>query len=274
MRKFKIINWTVTGVAILALLIALAAIGAVITAKDGEAPKLLGVSLLRVVTGSMEPNIPEGSVILARDTDPNDLRIGDVISFYSSDPRLDRAINTHRIENIVESGGENFFVTKGDANPIPDVYSVTGGDILGKVVFHSTALGGVVRFAAGRFGFLLLVLIPLAAIVAVNLRDVIRLVRQEMRLADIEAKLTAKEEIEAAVRKEKKEKQAAARAAGREDPDDSDEDGEDEDDYDDDEDDEDDEDDDDGVTVQEYGPTGRDDPVAGLRAHERNDRSE
>ena len=88
----------------------------VVMTPAGQVPEVMGFSILQVLTGSMEPTIPEGSMLLIRRTDPNTLTEGDIISFYSPDPSLDGALNTHRIVGVDQSGEELRFTTKGDAN--------------------------------------------------------------------------------------------------------------------------------------------------------------
>ena len=67
---------------------------------------MMGFSLLRVLSGSMEPEIPEQSMLLIRATEPEALAVGDVISFFSPDPSLNGALNTHRIAAIVQTEGD------------------------------------------------------------------------------------------------------------------------------------------------------------------------
>ena len=54
----------------------------VVMTPAGQVPEVMGFSILQVLTGSMEPTIPEGSMLLIRRTDPNTLTEGDIISFY------------------------------------------------------------------------------------------------------------------------------------------------------------------------------------------------
>ncbi len=193
--KYRILNIVITVIAVAAILFALATLWTVITTEKGKAPQFMGFSVLEVVTGSMEPEIPVGSVVLARKTDPWELKEGDVIAFYSSDPQISGAVNTHRILERVEEAGVLSFVTKGDANPVADYYSVVPENVVGKVVFHSQALGLIAGFAGNKLGFLLLVLIPLAVIFFCNAKEVVRLIRLEMRRIEEEETAQLEREI-------------------------------------------------------------------------------
>ena len=57
-----------------------------------------------------------------------------MISFYSSDPALSGAVNTHRVVSIEADGNNYRYITKGDANNVVDRYGVDSRDLLGKVV--------------------------------------------------------------------------------------------------------------------------------------------
>jgi signal peptidase I len=186
-KGIRALNWIFTIIAVAALLIAMAAVWAVLNAEEGQAPKVLGVSVLRVITESMDPTIPVGSVIVAVETEPEKIQAGDIITFYSPDPALGGAINTHRVvETYYDNTNGYYYSTMGDAADFPDPHTVTADRIIGKVAIHSLALGTVLGFAAERWGFLLLILIPLAILVIVNLREVIRLVKQQSLMTDDE----------------------------------------------------------------------------------------
>lgn len=154
----------------------------VMTPAD-QVPQVMGFSILRVLTGSMEPEIPENAMLLVRKTDPETLKAGDVISFYSPDPLLDGALNTHRILRVEREGDRLQFITKGDANPAEDQQRVSEDSVVGKVVFVSTAIGKLVRLISNPLVFGLAILLPLAIMLIGNLvsalRSAILLARQE-----------------------------------------------------------------------------------------------
>ena len=95
----------------------------------GEVASVFGVSVVKVVTGSMEPSIHVGDYIILKQTEPENLQEGDVICFYSMDSAIYGKPNTHRIVSVLDDGS---FVTKGDANPINDRVTVAPETIIGK----------------------------------------------------------------------------------------------------------------------------------------------
>ena len=107
----------------------------VFTTAGGKTPSIFGYRILRVVSSSMEPVIPEGTCILVKETKPDTLKTGDVITFVSSDPAIYGFYNTHRIFDIYETAqGETRYITKGDSNEYPDDYDVAPEQIVGKLV--------------------------------------------------------------------------------------------------------------------------------------------
>ena len=82
-----------------------------------------------VLTASMRPAMPEGSMVLTTPLHPEDLRVGDVITYRI--PVEDRRIVTHRVVEIVTPGATPIVRTQGDANNAPDPWTarLTGGTV-------------------------------------------------------------------------------------------------------------------------------------------------
>lgn len=173
----------------------------VIFTKSGDAPSVFGYTALRVTTGSMKPTYDVDTLIIVKKVTPETVKENDVISFYSQDPALDGAVNTHRVVEIKEEDGKRIFVTKGDNNNVVDTYNVESEYLIGKVVASSKIIGKVSRLVANPLIFIPVILIPLALILISNMLGTIRM-----------AKKIAQEEEEAAVKealrriKEKNEK--------------------------------------------------------------------
>jgi len=114
-----------------------------------------------VATGSMEPEIKTGSFILIESVDPDDVRIGDVLTFRSSDPTVPNGMPvTHKVVGIsTDKHGTRCFTTKGTANDKQDDYPVYDRDIYGRVTFCSQTIGTVVRFTQSSWLFPILIVI-------------------------------------------------------------------------------------------------------------------
>jgi signal peptidase len=71
-----------------------------------------------VLSGSMRPTLPEGSIVFITPLAPRDLRVGDVVMYQI--PVEDRRVVAHRVVEILESGDHPVVRTKGDANAEAD----------------------------------------------------------------------------------------------------------------------------------------------------------
>ena len=177
---------------IISILIIVAAVGVliiVLLTKPGEIPSIGSYMALRVTTGSMAPTYEVDTLLIVKKTDPAKVKVGDIISFYSSDPALNGAVNTHRVVAVNQENGHYTYQTKGDGNNAVDLYEADGDYLLGTVVASSLFLGKVVRLVSNPLVFIPVILIPLAVMLIANL---IRTVSY--------AKQIAKEEEEAAIR--------------------------------------------------------------------------
>jgi signal peptidase len=119
-------------------------------------PHLLGYDQYVVVSGSMEPAIPVGSLVMAKDVEPAELKTGDVIVFYD-EMHTDIPVTHRVVENRVD---EREVVTKGDANASNDLSPIIYENIDGKVAFHIPRVGMVVGLfgtVLGKFSALMII---------------------------------------------------------------------------------------------------------------------
>lgn len=204
--KLKWLSYLINTLAILLIAASLFVLLAVVLTPSGQVPQVMGFSILRVLTGSMEPEIPEQSMLLVQKTDPKELQVGDIITFFSPDPTLNGALNTHRIVAITPQRSGLQFTTKGDASVLADQQSVSEAQVVGKVIFVSPLLGKLVGLISTPLIFGLLILVPLLIMLVCNLVGALR-----------SAARLAREEEEAAVRQALEEMKAKhAESSGKE----------------------------------------------------------
>lgn len=92
-------------------------------------PRFFGVRIYSVISGSMEPAIPTGSLLYITEAQPEEIKEEEVIAFYGV--KDSASIITHRVvENRVVMGE---FITKGDANQTQDMNPVPYDNFIGKV---------------------------------------------------------------------------------------------------------------------------------------------
>ena len=190
---FKLFNAAAIGLILVSVFVLLS----VVLTPAGQVPQVLGYSVFRVMTGSMEPEIREDSLLLVKKTPPEDIAPGDVISFFSPDPMLEGAVNTHRVVRIEKENGRTQFITKGDANVIEDIYPTDASALVGRVVFQSYGLGKTVSLLANPLVFGIIILLPLLVILLMNLYRAVRIAADMAKKEEEEAVRKALEEIKA-----------------------------------------------------------------------------
>lgn len=124
---------------------------------------LKGWRFYAVVSGSMEPTIPRGALIVVKKADQ--YHEGDIITVRGElDPK---ETITHRIVAIKkdEDIGKLHYVLKGDANEDPDPEAIDQDRVIGRVVRSIPYLGFLVSFAQTQTGFIILVVIPATMII-------------------------------------------------------------------------------------------------------------
>ncbi|WP_295822798.1 signal peptidase I [uncultured Microbacterium sp.] len=102
-------------------------------------PLILGAQTYTVLTGSMQPGMPPGTLIAVRPVAIDQVRVGDVITYQirSGDP----AVVTHRVVGTTSStGGERLLITRGDANDRDDP-PVQSEQLRGSVILALPYLG-------------------------------------------------------------------------------------------------------------------------------------
>lgn len=148
------------------------------------APQLVGANQsYTVITGSMQPAIGPGDVILVRDVPAETISEGDIIT-YEFDGRsggVERL--THRVVEVVEREDGRYFRTKGDANEDPDQRLVPADAVVGRVMVTIPYAGYVTTFANTKLGITTLVIVPAALLVLSELWTLAVAVR-ESRAAD------------------------------------------------------------------------------------------
>lgn len=149
-----------------ALVAALAALGFVLVGPR------LGWETHPVLSGSMEPALPVGSVIVTRPVRLQDVRSGDIITFQVGSARV-----THRVVEVVHKEGDArpWFRTKGDANEGPDVDLVTSkGEFIPKTVAVVPYVGYLTAGARNTAVYLALIGVPGLVLVGMLGRDLWR----------------------------------------------------------------------------------------------------
>lgn len=191
----KYVLRVVNVLAVVVIALALVVLLRTVFTPAGEVPSLGNYSFMRTLTGSMEPAIPVHSFIVTEAVDPESLQVGDIITFRSTESKLEGALNTHRITSVYEEGGQLMFHTKGDANAVEDSEPVSSINVVGKVVFISAALGTVVSLFSNPLVFFPFVVVPLVLLLGFELVKLVKSTKEVARAEDEAALRAAVEQV-------------------------------------------------------------------------------
>jgi len=151
---------------------------------------LFGFSLFRVVTGSMEPEIPVGALLVCREADINSLHMGDIVCFFSRDAGRLEQIITHRIVDITTGlDGAIRLETKGDANLVSDIHYVTAQNLIGRVVYYTGRAGkghaaaNMISFLTSGVGFITCLALPCMMIAGIMLQECVKNMKADLEAA-------------------------------------------------------------------------------------------
>lgn len=134
-------------------------IAAIVACLGLTIPRFAGIEQFVVVSGSMEPAIPVGSMVYSAQTDPSTLEPGDIIVFYANETGSTPV--THRVvENHVADGE---LITKGDANAKNDLSPIIYTNVIGKLVLHVPMLGYIAAPMGSLMGKIAMGCVILAA---------------------------------------------------------------------------------------------------------------
>lgn len=120
-----------------------------------------------VLTGSMEPAISPGDVVIDEGIPPTAARVGDVVTFR--DPEDQGKFLTHRVVGVRRDGSHLWFITKGDANNTREHWRVAADGQIGRVLYTVPWVGHVAVLARTPLGWVLLVGIPALLVAAEEL---------------------------------------------------------------------------------------------------------
>jgi signal peptidase I len=141
----RAVMWTVFGFA-LGILLAIVV------------PFATGMRSLSVMSGSMEPAIHTGDVVVDEWVAPSAARVGDTVSF--NDPERGNIVITHRVVTVRRRADHIDFVTRGDANTGVERWSAPATGRIGRVVYRVPRAGFLMVFTRTPWGKLLFLVIP------------------------------------------------------------------------------------------------------------------
>ena len=140
-----------------------------LTFTDSAERNLFGYRWFRVDGDSMKDTFQYGDIIISRDVDPDDLKEGDIITFISQDSANYGQFVTHKIrKRTLDSMGREGFTTYGTTTGDDDRTVVSANYVVGLYQGRLPGLGHLVTFLKSGVGFILCILLPFLAVVAMH----------------------------------------------------------------------------------------------------------
>lgn len=148
----------------------------VISRMSGGVPSLFGYNVYVIVSPSMTPELEVGDVIVSRVYRGDGLEVGDVVQYVAKSGVIRGEIITHKIISISEEDGT--VVTKGVANSQPDA-PIREEDVLAVMTYKAVILDDVYAVVNHPAGFILLVILPMAAMIVAEMVNLAREIHEE-----------------------------------------------------------------------------------------------
>ena len=139
----------------------------------------MGIQIFRVISNSMKPEYNVNDILLVRQTNPEEIKVGNNITYLGKIDDEIYAPITHKVVQI-EKTQENtlLFYTKGLANITEDPV-VTEQQIYGVVVSKLHILSLINKLVNNVLGYILLIFIPLLVLIFKNIKELISMSKEK-----------------------------------------------------------------------------------------------
>ena len=119
-----------------------------------KTPNFFGIKTYTIISGSMEPELKIGDIVIVKETAESDINVGDIISF-----RKGQRVITHRVIEIKKEDQKCTYVTQGDSNNVEDKENTEFNMIEGKVIKKIPFLGKISLMMQGKIAIIIIALI-------------------------------------------------------------------------------------------------------------------
>lgn len=148
----KILNALTT--VLLIVLIALVVFVFISRIKN-ESPSVFGYHIFQVSSGSMEPELMTGDVILDKEVDPSEIQVGDIITYKGMKGDLENKIVTHKVKEVkITSDGRRHFITQGIAKGAIEDPEFDESYVIGKYQRKIPLLNHLYTFFLSDYGLI------------------------------------------------------------------------------------------------------------------------
>ena len=129
---------------------------------------IAGIRFFSVASSSMFPEYEVGDIIIAKEVEPQEIKVGENVVYNGKKGEFKDKIITHEVVKIEEENGEYIFTTKGIANDESDP-TISEDQLLGKIVYKSVVLSFLNKIVNNIYTFYFLIFVPITIIIAKNI---------------------------------------------------------------------------------------------------------
>ncbi len=166
---------TITGTVLCVLLVPILIVNLILIGKSlinkEEVPNVGGYFPLIVLSKSMQDEIMQGDMIICQTIDAEDVKPGDIISFFDPQDKKGNSIVTHRVLRVETVDGKLQYWTGGDNNPDPDTEPIPATNLVGIYKSRVPGAGNIAMFMQSTEGLIVCVALPIVLLIGY---DVIR----------------------------------------------------------------------------------------------------
>lgn len=165
---FEIISTIIKIICIIVLILLIAVL--LLQRMSNNAQAVAGIRLFNVATESMVPEYVVGDIIVVKETDSEELKVGDDVTYLGEEGTFQGRVVTHRIVQIEDTENGKVIHTKGIANEVEDP-TITVDQIYGKVIYKCVLISMLSKLINNMTVFYIVVFIPLALLIFLQIKD-------------------------------------------------------------------------------------------------------
>lgn len=131
-----------------------------------------GFRMFSVATGSMVPVYEVGDILISKEIDVEDIKVGDDIVYLGEKGSFKGKVVTHRVISIEQQEDGNYkIITQGVANNTQDP-EINQTQVYGKVICNVKILSWIAKIVRNVYTFYILLLVPVAILIVRNVRNI------------------------------------------------------------------------------------------------------
>ena len=131
---------------------------------------VLGIRIYNIATSSMIPKYKVNDIILVKDIKPNELKVGDDVTYKGKEKELAGKLITHRIIDIKEENNKKIITTKGINNDLADP-EIEESQVIGKVVCIIPVISFIHKLITTQVGFFIIIFCPIVLLVCLEIAE-------------------------------------------------------------------------------------------------------